>query len=461
MESKPKEILLNLIFFRRSNIMAKSIADKKKSKEAQIPKLPRGQGNITYREDTDIFVYRKVINGKRKYVYSKTIPGVMKNMQELEENVDKEIKHEKSQTLYEAMMDWLELYKKPTLKKTSYDTLKKTINCRIKDTDIGSARLQNVDSKMIQKHINYLNDTCKYSYSTIKKCYDALHAFYDYMELNDKIQKNPMKVVSMINKENINKETKEISFLGPDDIKKFTEEACEIMPTVNKPKYQYGFCLCANIYLGMRVGELIALKWKDVDLDKNTIFVHENLQRVANPDYDKDNPLDMKRQGILKSVYVTQSLKNYQNRYIHINKKAREYLLLQRKNSDYTKPDDYVCCTREGTHAAVRYLSFNIEAIEKAAGTDVQESGTHMIRHTCASLYFRKGVQIELIAALLGHSVEVCRETYVHFIDEQKREAASLIVEFDDDEPKQPTEKKISKLDDDDRYLAKSLFRVV
>lgn len=53
------------------------------------------------------------------------------------------------------------------------------------------------------------------------------------------------------------------------------------------------------------------------------------------------------------------------------------------------------------------------------------------MRHTCASMYFRKGVNVELIASMLGHSVEVCRNTYIHFIEDQKCEVAKLITDFD------------------------------
>ncbi len=90
-----------------------------------------------------------------------------------------------------------------------------------------------------------------------------------------------------------------------------------------------------------------------------------------------------------------------------------------------------MCCTRDGRHAAITYLSSNIKEIEYSAGTKVRAHGTHVIRHTCASLYFRKGVRIELIASLLGHSVEVCRSTYIHFVEEQKKTAAELLDDFD------------------------------
>lgn len=104
---------------------------------------------------------------------------------------------------------------------------------------------------------------------------------------------------------------------------------------------------------------------------------------------------------------------------------------MQRQFSRFTDPDDYVCCTKDGKHSAITYLSDNIEKIQKAANTELRERGTHVIRHTCASLYFRANVRIELIASLLGHSVEVCRKTYIKFEEEQKKLAVRKITDYD------------------------------
>ena len=124
-----------------------------------------------------------------------------------------------------------------------------------------------------------------------------------------------------------------------------------MLPWSKQPKYQYGFCLCANVFLGMRAGELIALRWKDVDFNKGTIFVYENLQLVSNPS------------GSPRQIYEVQSLKNYQNRHIYMNEKARHYLEMQREHSQFTALADYVCCTRDGNHAAVALLMYAVVLI--------------------------------------------------------------------------------------------------
>ena len=114
-----------------------------------------------------------------------------------------------------------------------------------------------------------------------------------------------------------------------------------------------------------------------------------------------------------------------------MNANAKKYLLMQKQYSRFTKPDDYVCCTKDGNHSAITYLSENIEKILASANTELKERGTHIIRHTCASLYFRANVRIELIASLLGHSVDVCRKTYIKFEEEQKKLAVKQITDYD------------------------------
>ena len=401
-------------------------------KQVKLPRLPYGQGSMSLRPDGTIMYRKRIGNPKKeKTIYADTPSEAMRLMSEAEKQLSEEIFQKETQTLSEAMYEWLETYKKPTLKRTSYDTLEKTVRSRISDYNIGNIRLDAIDSDLIQKHINSLNEKEGYSYSTIKKCYDALNDFYRNRYLRKKISYNPMDTVVMINKENIHKETKDIEFFEKDDIEKFINQATTILSWSGKPQYQYGFCLAANIFMGMRAGELIALKWEDIDFENNTVYIHNNLQLVKNPKYDDNNINEMKLRKIPKQIYVTQSLKNYQNRHIHLNKKAKELLLQHKSYSEYTMPNDCVCCTRDGRHSAINYLSNNIAEIEKTANMVVREKGTHVIRHTCASLYFRAGVRIELIASLLGHSVDVCRKTYIHFVEEQKKEAVKLINDYD------------------------------
>lgn len=392
-----------------------------------IPKLPYGQGTMSLRKDGTIKYKKRFGNPKKEYyVYGKTPRECMRKMNELENSVGNNVSTaDNTSLLQEEMERWLINVKAKTLKDQSYKRLTGTFNNQIKQSDLGSMRIIQIDSDNVQELINNLNEN-KYSFSTIKKTYDCLNEFFRYYSAKNKID-NPMLLVTMPTRNNVTTKEKEIEFFEQNDIDKFIKE-CGAQYKTGSNKYRYGYALAANIYLGMRAGELLALQWKDIDFDNNTIYIHKTLIEKDNPEYDMDNPDKMREQGIKKVVFVVQnSTKKSKNRYVPINSKAKKLLLTHKSNSEFIDPDDFVINTRNRKTTTIKNMSDTLKAIERSAETDVQESGTHTLRHTCASLYFRAGVPVETICQILGNSREVCEKTYIHFIEEQLKEAASKI----------------------------------
>lgn len=392
-----------------------------------IPKLPYGQGSMSLRPDGTIKYKKRIGNPKKEYyVYGKTPRECMRKMSELESSIGNNTKPtDNTSLLYEEIERWLINIKAKTLKEQSYRRLEGTFNNQINKSQLGNMLISQIDSDNIQSLINELNSK-KYSYSTIKKTYDLLNDFFRYYSAKTKLD-NPMLLVTMPTRNNVSIKEKDIEFFEQSDIDKFINE-CGVKYKTGKNKYRYGYALAANIYLGMRAGELLSLQWKDIDFENNTIYVCKTLIETYNPDYDMNNPEKMKEEGIKKVIFVVQqSTKKSKNRYVPINSKAKELLLLHKSNSEYTDLEDYVINTRNRKTTTIKNMSDTLKAIEKSAGTSVQNSGTHTLRHTCASLYFRAGVPVETICQILGNSREVCEKTYIHFIEEQLKEAASKI----------------------------------
>ena len=398
------------------------------AKKEILPKLPYGQGSFSYHREKIQFRKRlEDINGNKvsKVVTCDTVRECLEEMNKIERNLMKQKAIENNKTLASAMYDWLNNIKKNTLKPQSFKRLQSTIKNQIDSNLIGGFPYQTIESNNIQDLLNDLNNE-EFSHSTIKKTYDCLNDFYRYISAKDKID-NPMLLVTMPTVSNIKKETKTVEFFEQSDIDKFIEE-CSVKFKTGKLKYKYGYAIAANIYLGMRAGELLALQWKDIDFEKNTIYICKTLIEVNNLEYDEEQPELMKEKGIKKVKFVVQqSTKKSKNRYVPINSKAKALLELHKQNSQYTEQDDYVISTSNRKTTTIKNLSDTIKAIEINAETDTQSSGTHVIRHTCASLYFRKGVPIETICTILGNTREVCEKTYIHFIEEQLKEAASKI----------------------------------
>lgn len=391
-----------------------------------IPKLPYGQGTMKLRKDGTISYKKRIGNPKKEcYVYGKTPRECMAKMKQLEKEAEQSQSYAEDATLEEEITTWLVSVKQPTLKGQSYKRLESTVKNQIINSDIGHVRYHTIRTEDIQKVIAKLNNE-NYSYSTIKKVYDCLNDFYRYISARDKID-NPMLLVVMPTKNNVKVETKTIQFFEQSDIDKFIQE-CGAQYNTGRYKYKYGYALAANIYLGMRMGELLALQWKDIDFVNNTIYICKTLVEINNPDYDSNNPDLMKEKDIKKVKFVVQnSTKKSKNRYIPINSKAKNLLELHKSISQYTDHEDYVISTSNRRTTTIKNVSNTIKSIEEEAETDVQAPGTHILRHTCASLYFRAGVPVETICQILGNSREVCEKTYVHLVEEQLKEAASKI----------------------------------
>lgn len=64
------------------------------------------------------------------------------------------------------------------------------------------------------------------------------------------------------------------------------------------------------MYTGLRAGELMALRWCNVDLKRKYIYVKSTLEDINNPEYDANNPALMKQKGITKKYMsnMTQKL---------------------------------------------------------------------------------------------------------------------------------------------------------
>lgn len=383
----------------------------------QIPKLPYGQGTISKYND-ELLIYKKTIklpNGKsvRKSVYGKTPKICMDRMKEVEQELYNTKTVVNNDLLIDAIYKWLETTHKPTIKPQSYQRLIGTARNQIETSEIGHVRYQEVTSDEIQMVINNLNQQ-GLSHSSIKKVYNLLGAFYKHISLRDHFD-NPMLLVKMPKVSNILAETKQVEWFEKEDIDKFIS-ACGIHYPNGRLKYKYGYILAANMFMGLRGGELLALQWKDVDFDANTVYVCKTLIEYR----DTEGKTHFE---------VQNSTKRDANRYVPINSKAKELIQKYRDVCEFTDPYDFVISTANRKTNTHKNLSDMIKKIEEDGDTSVKAHNTHILRHTCASLYFRAGVRVEVICKILGNSREVCEKTYIHFVEEQLKDAASQTVQ--------------------------------
>lgn len=168
--------------------------------------------------------------------------------------------------------------------------------------------------------------------------------------------------------------------------------------------------LLISLYSGIRIGELCALKWEDVDFKKNCLTINKTIQRV----YIKD-----KNKNISKVIITTPKTKNA-NREIPINKDFLE--ILKKVKSD---KEHYILTGNEKYIEPRTYRKYFNKVLDELK---IKHFNFHSLRHTFATNCISLGVDYKTVSELLGHAnVNITLNLYVHPRYSQKKKCIDLV----------------------------------
>lgn len=168
--------------------------------------------------------------------------------------------------------------------------------------------------------------------------------------------------------------------------------------------------LLISLYSGIRIGELCALKWKDVDFKKNCLTINKTIQRVYIKDKDKN---------ISKVIITTPKTKNA-NREIPINKDFLE--ILKKVKSD---KEHYILTGNERYIEPRTYRKYFNKILDELK---IKHFNFHSLRHTFATNCISLGVDYKTVSELLGHAnVNITLNLYVHPRYSQKKKCIDLV----------------------------------
>lgn len=312
---------------------------------------------------------------------------------------DNQIIHEP--TLHEYLDIYITTYKKPALKPSSYDRIIVTERNIIEH--LGTYPLSAITADIIQRELITAMYESDYSYSTIRKCFILLNECLKSAYHRDLISKNVCECVTVPSKKLFVQ--KEIRFLNDKEIESLSAAAKESQ-SIN------ALIIPIMLYTGVRVGEMLSLKWSDIDFKNYYIYVHSNTVSA----YDKDHN---------KRIVIEQdSTKTRKGRIVYLTRSALYYLtrLYQKR---MPKLNDYLVITNGKRELWILRRVYNALCCQ----ADIKEPhGLHTLRHTFASLMIRKGIDIKIVSEMLGHSsISFTYNTYVHLIEEEKAKVMQRI----------------------------------
>lgn len=258
-----------------------------------------------------------------------------------------------------------------------------------------------VISEVKQLHVQEFFNNTNISASGQSMLRYLLKQAFDFAINNNLIRINP---VANIKIKSRSKTERDVDVFTLDEQEKFIN----VLPTT-----KYSLFFKTALFTGMRLGELVALKWDNVNFDDNTILVCESYRRTTkyNADGSTERIMDKKDPKTKNS-----------RRIIPISDALRPLLILHQKNSS----NKYVFPSSTGSHMTPENIRrIQISLCKKA---NIPYKNFHALRHTFATRLIESGVDIKTVSLLLGHAdINITLSTYVHSTDDTKHNAINAL----------------------------------
>lgn len=348
------------------------------------------------------FEKRFTISGKRYSVYG-TSKQIEEKEKELRKKVELGLYTENRNIILDKYFEELIEQKKTHVKENTIKEYKSHYNVHISPI-LGKKKIQNIERREIIQFQKALTKK-DLSITTINMIMKVLKIIFNEAIKDEIIIKNPVNGIKSITNKNAKASETYHRALTEDEQKVFMNEA--------KQEYYYelyAFMLCS----GMRVGEVGALMWKDIDYKKNIIHINKTLS------YNENS------QRIIGETPKTDSSK----RDIPLTKILKD-ILKSWENKLGTNINMPIFTTVYGNLIDNKVVNVGIDRTLKRLndkGYKIGHFTTHAFRDTYATRFIENGGNPQTLKTLLGHSsLAMTMDLYAHVLPNTKQHEAELI----------------------------------
>lgn len=375
-----------------------------------------GEGGL-YKDQRGYWVGQYRVDGKRKTISGKTQTEVRMRLREIQaalDNPDENIPVESTLTLGQWADSWLEIYAKPSIKITTYESYESYIRNQIKPF-IGDIRLPALSAEQLQRFFNQMAETGKFgnekglSVKTLYNLKNLVHALLAQAVSNRLIQYNVIESVKL--PRNYHQEMRVLS----------REEQEKLLAAADESPNRAALGIKFALFTGIRVGEMLGLKWDNVNLENGTFRIKEILRRVTNNSGIGSNST------VVKSLQTTKTESSNRTVYlipelIDDLKAYREWQQSAADENPVFNPQNFVFITAGGSYIEPRTYQDLFQRVVRASG--IARVNFHALRHTFATRAIEQGMDILVLAKILGHAqASTTLNMYGHALPDHKRES--------------------------------------
>ena len=305
----------------------------------------------------------------------------------------------KGETLFE---NWLEIHNRMNNqhRRESSNVTAKNGQTKLLERFKGY-KLNSIKRSDYQLYINDLLMVQDYSKNTVDRIHGEMMAVLNSAVEHDELEKNNLKGVQ-ISKE----EEEKVMFLNKLEISMLLKS----VESSDMPKKSM---VSTFLYTGIRSGELLGLRWPDIDFEKKTITIDRQRTRVGiGPPKSKSS---------YRTIGIEDTL-------INVLKEYKEWQEENQSDNIFYIPSDFVFVDSRGKEFYQTKPQDLMESILKDANLTPRKS-THILRHSHAVMMLESGSDIKTVSTRLGHkNIDITANVYLHVTPEHER---SLLKNFE------------------------------
>lgn len=325
------------------------------------------------------------------------------------------MKNESNITFGEWIEYWLENVRSNVLSGTTLDNYRSNIRNHV-IPEVGHIKLKDLRPKHLQVFYNHLYENGRkdgkggLSPKTVQRIHVMIGSALKHALRNDLVLTNVAAVVERRKGKKFKSKPYTI------------DELYELLRVTKDDRFYAAYVISAMT--GMRRGEVLALKWDDVDFNERTVSVERSLAVYRDQKDENHLTLELKAPKTEQSEriipiddFVIQALKEHKKKQLEISIKV---------GRDRYNPLGLVFCDEQGGLVHPNTYSNDFRSTLKQNG--LRHVRLHDLRHTYATLLLKLGVNHEKIRDLLGHStITTTLDIYAHVDLDDLKEATSLL----------------------------------
>ncbi len=354
------------------------------------------EGSVYFDASRDRWVAAiSVSPGKRKkFYFEKKQDAIKKKNEALRELERGTLATGTQRKLGEYLVDWLENVHKSKLRIGTYVNYKKLIKYVV--TDLGDIWLQKLTPQHVQAFYSKKLDE-KLSSKVVHDIHGVLHLALDNALRWGMVSRNVCDLVtppSIVSREVVPLSVEQARLL----VKHVRDHRLEVL-------------LTTAVVTGMRRGELLALRWSDIDFDRSRLVVLHSVDFIAGYGYVEGKPKTAAGKRVISlPAFLRDLLKEHHARQLE-----------QRKAVAHWQDRGLVFPNLRGGYLHPNHMGEMFRKLLKDAG--LPHIHFHDLRHSAASILLCMGVNIKVIQEMLGHSdISITLRTYSHLLPSMQQE---------------------------------------